>query len=320
MTKQLYDYQNDENLDLFVLIKAADVRVAKNGKKFIAFVFQDRSGEISGKFWDAGQQDIAQYQTGKVVHLTGKRELYQGKPQIKIFKLHIAKAGEPQQPEQFLPKAPVDQTTLQDEINQAIFTITKPSWNRVVRWLLKQHQDTFFTYPAAKTNHHAFEGGLAYHTVSMLHLAKAICDEYPDIDRALVYAGVILHDMGKTIELSGPVATQYTLAGNLIGHIVLIDEGIVQACTALDIDLASEDMVLLRHVVLAHHGKHEYGSPVEPQLLEAEVLHHIDDLDASIQMLRGHLQHTTPGDFSDRIFGMDGRHFYAPQQPDQPEA
>ena len=124
MTKQLYDYQNDENLDLFVLIKAADVRVAKNGKKFIAFVFQDRSGEISGKFWDAGQQDIAQYQTGKVVHLTGKRELYQGKPQIKIFKLHIAKAGEPQQPEQFLPKAPVDQTTLQDEINQAIFTIT----------------------------------------------------------------------------------------------------------------------------------------------------------------------------------------------------
>ncbi|MFT8882531.1 MAG: HD domain-containing protein [Liquorilactobacillus hordei] len=311
---KIYDYAVDENMELFMLIKSADVRIAKNGNKFIAFMFTDSSGEISAKFWDASEDDIASFVPGKIVFVKGKREVYQGNPQVKIFKMRLATEQEPNNVNAFVKKAPVSVDEMEDEFNAALFEITNANWNRVVRYLLSEYHDQFFSYPAAKKNHHAFAGGLAFHTLSMLRLAHAIVKEYEDINAPLLYAGAILHDLGKVIELSGPVATQYTLTGNLIGHIVLIDEQIVKAADKLKIDLENEDMILLRHMILSHHGLLEYGSPVQPHLLEAEVLHQIDQLDASIQMLRGTLGHTEPGTFSERIFGMDGRNFYRPTE------
>ncbi|MDG2976953.1 3'-5' exoribonuclease YhaM family protein [Latilactobacillus curvatus] len=319
--KKLFDYQNDENLDLFVLIKMADVRIAKNGKQFIAFTFQDQSGQIGGKYWDASDEDVAKFTAGQVIHLQGKRELYQNNPQVKIYKLRLTTGDEPQTVDQFIPKAPVQVTEMQDEFGAMLFEITNPNWQRLVRHLMQKHQAEFFSFPAAKTNHHAFSGGLAYHTLSMLRLAKTIAAQYPQIDEALLYAGVILHDLGKTLELSGPVSTEYTVRGNLIGHIVLVDEEIVRACDTLKIDVNAEDMLLLRHVILAHHGLMEYGSPVRPQVLEAEVLHQIDELDASITMMTQSLQHAEAGQFTERLFAMDGRRFYRPVEDpnlDQP--
>ncbi len=319
--KKLFDYQNDENLDLFVLIKTADVRIAKNGKQFIAFTFQDQSGQIGGKYWDASDEDVAKFTAGQVIHLQGKRELYQNNPQVKIYKLRLTTGDEPQTIDQFIPKAPVQVTEMQDEFGAMLFEITNPNWQRLVRHLMQKHQAEFFSFPAAKTNHHAFSGGLAYHTLSMLRLAKTIAAQYPQIDEALLYAGVILHDLGKTLELSGPISTEYTVRGNLIGHIVLVDEEIVRACDTLKIDVNAEDMLLLRHVILAHHGLMEYGSPVRPQVLEAEVLHQIDELDASITMMTQSLQHAEAGQFTERLFAMDGRRFYRPVEDpnlDQP--
>lgn len=316
--RKIYDYAVDENVELFVLIKSAEVRLAKNGKKFIAFNFSDSSGEISAKFWDASEDDIANFKPGQVVLLKGKREVYKNNPQIKIYHMRQTTEEEPMNPELFVKTAPVPKDDMEKEINQALFEITNPNWNRVVRYLLREHHDAFFSFPAAKKNHHAFDGGLAYHTLSMLRLAHSVAKQYSDVINApLLYAGALLHDLGKTIELSGPVATKYTLEGNLIGHIVLVDEEIVKACQHLKIDLASEDMILLRHMILSHHGLLEYGSPVRPHLIEAEVLHQIDELDASIQMLKGALNHTEPGNFSERIFGMDGRNFYCPQEKTQ---
>ena len=98
----------------------------------------------------------------------------------------------------------------------------------------------------------------------MLRLGKAIVKEYPELNASLLYAGIILHDLGKVIELTGPMTTEYTLAGNLVGHLVLVDEEITQACMALKFDDKEEDIVVLRHMVLAHHGLLEYGSPVRP--------------------------------------------------------
>ncbi|AWV73316.1 3'-5' exoribonuclease YhaM family protein [Latilactobacillus curvatus] len=319
--KKLFDYQNDENLDLFVLIKTADVRIAKNGKQFIAFTFQDQSGQIGGKYWDASDEDVAKFTAGQVIHLQGKRELYQNNPQVKIYKLRLTTGDEPQTVDQFIPKAPVQVTEMQDEFGAMLFEITNPNWQRLVRHLMQKYQAEFFSFPAAKTNHHAFSGGLAYHTLSMLRLAKTIAAQYPQIDEALLYAGVILHDLGKTLELSGPISTEYTVRGNLIGHIVLVDEEIVRACDTLKIDVNAEDMLLLRHVILAHHGLMEYGSPVRPQVLEAEVLHQIDELDASITMMTQSLQHAEAGQFTERLFAMDGRRFYRPVEDpnlDQP--
>ena len=314
MIKILFDYKVNENLELFVLVKSAETRIAKNGKKFIAFNFSDNSGVISAKFWDASEEDIKRFVPGKVVHLTGKRENYQNNPQIKIFKLRLANADEPSDPKLYLQGAPENAAKMEEELNQYIFEITNPTWNRIVRELLKKYHDEFFSFPAAKSNHHAFAGGLAYHTLSILRLAKAVANQYDQVNPALLYAGTILHDLGKVLELSGPVATSYTLAGNLLGHIVLIDEQIMVACEQLGIDPQSEDAVLLRHMIVSHHGLLEYGSPVQPHLVEADVLHQLDNLDASLQMLQKSLSHTEPGNFSERIFGLDGRNFYRPSE------
>lgn len=313
MAKEIFDYQVDENMDLFVLIKSTDVRLAKNGSKFISFVFCDKSGEITAKFWNASEKDIHDFQAGRVVHLSGKRENYQNNPQVKIFSMRLPHESEPHDSLAFVPQAPEDQHVMEKEFNEFFKQIKNPAWSKIVHYLIQKHHEQFFTYPAAKKNHHAFAGGLAYHTLSILRLAKAVTDEYSFVNRSLLYAGAMLHDLGKTIELSGPIATQYTLEGNLIGHIVLIDEEIVKACNILGIDFHSEEMILLRHMILSHHGLLEYGSPVQPHVMEAEILHHLDNLDATIQMMKGALEHTDKSEFSEMIFGLDGRNFYRPE-------
>ncbi len=311
--KKLRDLAVDEEFQAFLLIKNADVRLAKNGKKFIAFTFQDTTGTIDGKFWDASEEEINKFEAGKVVALQGKRELYNGNPQVKIIHMRLARPDEPSEPTQYMERAPLKKEEMEEEINQTLFEIINPHWNRIVRFLLNKYQKEFFDFPAAKRNHHAFAGGLAYHTVSMLRLAKAIVKEYPELNPSLLYAGVILHDLGKVIELSGPMSTEYTLVGNLVGHLVLVDEEITKACIALKFDEHEEDIVVLRHMVLAHHGLLEYGSPVRPRIMEAEILHQIDNLDASMQMMLTSLRQTQPGNYSDRIFGMDNRSFYLPK-------
>lgn len=126
MLKKLFDYKVDENLELFVLIKSAETRIAKNGKKFIAFNFADTSGVISAKFWDASDDDIKRFEAGKVVFLKGKRENYQNNPQIKIFKLRLANDKEPNDPALYLQAAPEKTLVMEEELNQYVFEIVNP--------------------------------------------------------------------------------------------------------------------------------------------------------------------------------------------------
>ncbi|MBL1228706.1 HD domain-containing protein [Enterococcus sp. BWB1-3] len=312
--KKIRELAVDEIFELFLLIKNADVRIAKNGKKFIAFTFQDTSGTIDGKYWDASEEEIQRFEAGKVIFLNGKREVYQGNPQVKIIHMRLARSDEPNEPSVYMERAPLKREDMAEEINQTIFEITNARWQRIVRHLLTKYQKEFFDFPAAKRNHHAFAHGLAYHTLTMLRLGKSICTEYPEVNAPLLYAGIILHDLGKVKELSGAMSTEYTLVGNLIGHLVLVDEEITKACAALKIDETEEDVTLLRHMVLSHHGLLEYGSPVRPRLMEAEILHQIDNMDASIQMMLTSIRQTEPGDYTDRIFGMDNRSFYVPKK------
>lgn len=311
--KKLRELAVDEEFQMYTLIKSADVRMAKNGKTFIAFTFQDTSGTIDGKFWDASAQEVERFVAGRVVVLSGKREVYQGNPQVKITQLRLAKPEEPSDPTLYMERAPMKKEEMETEINQTLFEITNPHWNRIVRFLLTKYQKEFFDYPAAKRNHHAYASGLAYHTTSMLRLGKSIVKEYPELNAALLYAGIILHDLGKVLELNGAMSTEYTLAGNLVGHLVLVNEEITKACIALKIEDHNEDVVVLRHMVLSHHGLLEYGSPVRPRIMEAEILHQIDNLDASMQMLLTSIRQTEPGEYTDRIFGMDNRSFYVPK-------
>ena len=310
--KKLYDHQLDEDLNLFLLIKSAEVRIAKNGKKYLAFTFQDKSGQMDGKYWGVSEEDIEQFQAGRVVWLSGKREVFQNTAQIKITQLRLATTGEPTAVQNYMEQAPMTPAEIEAEVTDFLYLIVEATLARIVRHVYNKHRDAFYTFPAAKKNHHAMPGGLSFHTLSMLRLAKAIIDLYPQINASLLYAGIVLHDIGKTIELSGPVGTEYTVIGNLIGHIALVNEEITRACAELSLSDSNEQVVLLRHMVLAHHGKLEFGSPVVPHLLEAELLNQIDMLDAGINMIQDALQKTESGQFSERVFALNSRTFYKP--------
>ena len=304
--------KKDEFFEGFYLIKSAEVRQTRAGKDYIAFTFQDDSGEIEGKLWDAQPHNVAEYTAGKVVHMQGRREVYNNTPQVNQLVLRLPRAGEPNDPADFKEKPPVDPKDLRDYLAQMIFKIENPVWQRVVRALYSKYDKEFYSYPAAKTNHHAFESGLAFHTATMVRLADAIGDIYPQLNKSLLFAGIMLHDLAKVIELSGPDDTEYTVRGNLIGHIALIDEEITKVLLELQIDDSKEDVTVLRHVILSHHGLLEYGSPVRPRIMEAEILHMIDNLDAEMMMMTGALAKVGEGEMTSRIFAMDNRSFYKP--------
>lgn len=310
MVKLLTEYQDTEHIDSFSLIKSADIRLTKTGKTYLNLTFSDRSGDLPGNLWDATDEQMKSFIPGKIVRLQGVRGSYQDKPQVQITSVRLSGPGEPDNSADFMIHAPIKEETMNEELNDYILMITNPTWNRLIRKLFSLYHDQFLRYPAAKSNHHAFSGGLAFHSLSIAKLAKNTAEQYPQLNSELLIAGALLHDLGKVIELSGPIATQYTLAGNLVGHITLIDEQIILVASELHFDLQSEDMLLIRHVVLAHHGILEFGSPVRPAIMEAEVLHHLDELDAGIQMMTAALDKTDSNSFSDRIFGLDNRRFY----------
>lgn len=314
MSKQLNEFKNGDAMQCFCLIKSADARKTRAGKPYLALTFTDQSGEISGMLWDADQEAINSFAAGKVVWLEGTRSQYNDRPQVRINSLRLATAGEPNDPSAYTAHAPVSQDQMQSELDSYLFAITNGTWARIVRELLKRHASGFFTWPAATRNHHAYAGGLAFHTLSILRMAKAVCSLYDGINKPLLYAGAICHDLGKLTELSGPVSTKYTTEGRLLGHISIMDGEIVAVCDDLKINTDDPDVVLLRHMVLSHHGKLEYGSPERPALLEAEILNRLDDLDASITEIKGALAKTEPGTFTPRLFAMDNRSFYRPDQ------
>lgn len=263
--------------------------------------------------WDAQPYNVEEFVAGKIVFMKGRREVYNGTPQVNQITLRNVRPGEPNDPKEFKENAPVSVTEVHDYLDQMLFKIENATWQRIVRALYRKYDKEFFTYPAAKTNHHAFESGLAYHTATMVRLADSIGDIYPELNKSLLFAGIMLHDLAKVLELTGPDNTEYTIRGNLIGHIALINEEITKTITELNIDDNKEEVTVLRHVILSHHGQLEYGSPVRPRIMEAEIIHMIDNIDANMMMMSTALSRVGEGEMTNRIFAMDNRSFYKPK-------
>ncbi|WP_251554878.1 3'-5' exoribonuclease YhaM [Neobacillus muris] len=310
MGKGIAHYEVGEQVELFLLIKSAAKGIASNGKPFLTLILQDKSGEIEAKLWDVNEEDEKTYAAQNVVKVVGDLQNYRGKSQLRIRQIRKSGAADGQNLDDFLQAAPLSQDQMASKLTQYIFEMKNPNIQRITRHLIKKHQKAFLEYPAATKNHHEFVSGLAYHVISMLDLAKSIASLYPSLDTDLLYAGVILHDMGKVMELSGPVSTVYTLEGNLLGHITIMINEIGKA--AEELGISGEEVLILQHLVLSHHGKAEWGSPKPPLVKEAEILHYIDNLDAKMNMLDRALDKVKPGEFTERIYALDNRSFYKP--------
>ncbi|MEK3937355.1 3'-5' exoribonuclease YhaM [Sporosarcina sp. FSL W7-1349] len=304
------DYKVGEPVDIYLLIKQATRGITQQGSPFMTLILQDKSGDIEAKLWDTTDQHAATYTAASIVKVGGEIHEYRGKNQLRIKSIRPTKEDEGVSISDLVPSASKTKEVLYEELMQYFFEMKNPHIQRITRHLLKKHQSQFMTYPAATKNHHDYVSGLLDHVVSMLKLGKAIADLYPSINKDLLYAGIILHDIGKVVELSGPVGTQYTIEGNLLGHITIMVNEI--SIAANELDISGEEVMLLQHMVLSHHGKEEWGSPKRPMLKEAEILHYIDNIDAKMNMLDRALGKAEPGEFTERIFPLDNRSFYKP--------
>lgn len=309
MEKLVKDFKEGDRLETSLLITNVNKGVSNAGAPYLSISFQDNSGVIEGKKWDASEVDSIVAEVGKVVKVICDVIDYRNTLQLKIISLSELDQSSLDINKFALP-CPVNQQDLIKKLNNYMASIKNDEIKSVINKIVDKYYAKFITYPAATRNHHEFASGLLYHTLSMVDISMLISSYYDNVDNDMLIAGCILHDMGKVIELSGPIATKYTLEGKLLGHISIMVSEIRKTCEELNIK--SEVGLLLEHMVLSHHGEKEYGSPVPPLTKEAVILHFVDDLDSKMNILGKALEQTKEGEFTQRLIAMDGRAFYKP--------
>ncbi len=303
------DLKENTRIKEAFLVSNSTKGVSTAGLPYLNITLQDASGSMDAKKWDIQDDDVSTFAAGNIVEVTGDVLSYRNTLQIKVI------SGTPKSIDEvdvgrFVSSAPVGIDELWPRFQAYLDRLQHPDVKAITVALIDAHKENYVIYPAASKNHHEFASGLLFHVVSMLDLASDIALRYPTLDTDLLFAGIILHDIGKTVELSGPIIPKYTLAGRLLGHISIAQAWIAEVAEKLQI--TSEVPVLLQHLVLSHHGKPEFGSPQVPQIREAEIIHYIDNLDARMVMMEKALEAVTPGEFTTRVWSLEDRSFYKP--------
>lgn len=313
--KELMDYRLGDEFTGPLMIKEATLKTAKNGNLYLVLKVGDKSGELSGNVWNVTEDALEDYPVGGVVMVSGRIGEYNDKLQMDYSVVNLLADDVPEaDPSLYIKSAPFSTNEMIAFIKGKLDEIEHEDVHHIVRHILNHNIKQVFTHAAAKANHHAFRGGLAYHTMSMLNLAETVATFYPDVDKSMLYAGVILHDIGKIEELEEvELGSEYTKKGKLLGHISMMESEIVKTALELEYDPDSENILLLRHMILSHHGRTEWGSPVVPQTREAQALHYIDLLDARMNSTEEALIGVDDGEFSQKIWSL-GTQLYKPKR------
>jgi len=308
MAKQVKDFNEGERIETNLLISSLTRGTTNSGSPYLNLVLQDSSKSIDAKLWDVKPELEKQIEVGKVYNFDIEIIKYKNNLQAKVLRVLPLPQADINM-EEFVFKSPVSKDDLKSSIQEGINQINNQNIAQIVSSVLNYYANDFYEYPAAAKIHHNFIGGLATHTTGMLKIGLALCEIYPSIDKDYLLAGIIIHDLGKIEELSSPVVTEYTIEGKLLGHISIMDARLLQIGKQLNLQ-DSEELMILRHLVLSHHGQYEFGSPVRPETLEAELLNLIDNIDARINTINKALDEVNKGEFTQKVFALDNRVFY----------
>ncbi|QRG86138.1 3'-5' exoribonuclease YhaM family protein [Bulleidia sp. zg-1006] len=308
---KISEYVVGERYQLPLLVKDVKNGMTNKGAPYLSMILADSSGSLEGKMWDVRQEDIKLIQNGRLIQFTFDVLDYKGQMQGRI--LSAGKAGENVVVEDFVLSSLIPEEKRKEEVRSYIDQISSPVLKKLVIAMFQKVGQRYFDYPAASKIHHAFLGGLSEHSLSMVKTCLALCDLYPQLNKDLLISGALVHDMGKTEEMSGPITTEYTLQGRLEGHISLANGWLSEVAKELSLE-EEEETILLHHMILSHHGHLEYGSPVLPCLQEAEILSLVDNIDAHLNTLKLALKEVEPGSWTSRLFSMENRQFYKPKE------
>ena len=297
------------------IVKSVAKGVSQNAAAttYLNVVLQDCSGTIEAKKWDASPADVEKIKAGAILRIEGQAYDYKDKLQVKIMSAYEIKPEEVNL-NNLVISSPIPVEDLIADFKKYYNSVKNKDCKLILTETFKKYYKQFIDFPAGVSCHHDFYHGLLYHTVSMCKLAEQIQKLYPEANYDLLISGCLLHDVGKVIELSGPLTTKYTTEGNLLGHITIGMSIIREISTTNKIE--SEVPVLLEHMILSHHGKQEFGSPILPETREALLLSMIDDMDSKMMVLDKAYKNIAEGEKTDKIFSFDNRTFYKPHKID----
>ncbi len=281
--KYISSLKSGELVDDVFLVLKKEVRETREKKPYLSLQLADKSGFIEARKWDTTPQLCDSFNKDAFIKIKGVVETFNNILQIRINEICPITDAQVQMGE-FIPCTEKDVPEMMSELKQIIKTIQDPYLSKLLNAFFTDESfcKVFFTAPAAMQYHHAYLGGLLEHILSVAKLAISFSKYYPTIKRDLLVTGIILHDIGKTRELSYERSFQYTDEGLLTGHLisgVLMIHEKVQKIEGFPSDLLN----VLFHLILSHHGEYEWGSPVKPGTPEAIALHHLDNLDAKVQ-------------------------------------
>lgn len=308
---RLCDIENGQNISGCFLLKQASMRSTTSGKPYLSGQLADKTAAVELKVWDY-TGPIGEADQGKVIYMQGRVSEFRGSLQITADRLRLAGPEDPYRLSDLVPCAPIDVNRTLAELEQMLSAMEDKDYQAVCREMLTRHREQFVTIPAAKSVHHSFLHGLLMHTVYMMKTALFLSKLYGEfLNRDLLLAGAFLHDFAKMQEFTlspAGLVSDYSVSGQLLGHLVMGAEETAQVCRELG--TPEEKSMLLQHLILSHHGEPEFGAAVLPACAESELLSYIDMMDSRMEIYRETLEKTEPGTFSDRIFALDNRRIY----------
>jgi 3'-5' exoribonuclease len=272
------------------LVKDKIIAMAKNGKPYLTLKLMDKTGEVDAKVWDNADQVGALFDRNDFLAVKGKASVYLGKMQLIVSELKRV-PEESVELADFLPETDRDIKEMVAQLHALIASVNDADLARLLRSFFEDPEllAQYRMAPAAKGMHHVYLGGLLEHSLAVANLVDAMVPLYRGLNRDLLVAGALLHDIGKVREMTYLRCFDYSDEGKLIGHITIGVEMLHERIAALA-GFPAELALLLKHMILSHHGQYEYGSPKRPKTMEATILNYLDDLDSKINGIRTHIR------------------------------
>ena len=295
----------------FCIIKSVDQKVNVKGVPYLDLILSDSSGEINAKLWDYKEEVHGKYDSGSFVKVRGTLSQYNGMDQFRIDRIREVSDEDGIDISQFVPSADYSGEAMLQKLYGYIETLNDPEIKALTKAIISDSEQQLLFWPAAYKLHHAIRGGLLYHTLSIVKMACHVCEIYPSIDRDLLLAGAILHDICKIDEFdvnNVGIVKKYSVKGELIGHLVMGAMKIAEKAKQLGI--SEETATLLEHMVISHHGTPEFGAAVRPMFVEAEILSQLDTLDATIYEMTSVISSVAPNEFTPRQWALDNRKLF----------
>ncbi len=285
ITKPLKEHLPGEIFTGFALLQAIAVRIKRDGGSYLAVEFGDRSGRLQGNIWEDAERLFREFKIGQVVKLKGLVEEFEGRRKLNVKQIRATTPQDGVDPSTFLPSIDEDPEVLFSQFKQLIKSISNPFLQKLLEAFFDDEKiaTAFSRAPAGKLWHHNRLGGLLEHTLSLTRLVRRLARHYPDVDRDLLMAGAMLHDIGKLEELRYDSLFDYTDRGRLVGHITLGAQWTTQRAASIE-GFPPELLDKILHLILSHQGEH--GSPVQPMFREAFLLNYADEIDSKMDALK----------------------------------